>query len=356
MSILDDAIREHLELKRAHGADESELKRLEDEAFGPPGRPQEADPFAEAPTEFMATEESAEGVGDEGSRRRINVADLQEPPPPEPAGRAQLDQPDAPPEPEEPFVEPEAAAEAEAEAPMAPAEDAAQAAPPAEESPVSQEPALAEQPPVSEEPATSEESPVAEEPPVADATEAAQADERQAIAEQPTELFDIEAQMAGEAPATEAPGPSDEQLLEAELEEPKLAPAEPPTEIHASRTEPAPAPLEEDEEDEEFWGEQRLSDELDKALEAPITDEHEAPSPTEEHEAPRPAPDPAAVYEDADGEDGHDEGGDQPRVDYDPDTGHEDVLEDTPQFLEESPEDDELWFEQKPPKDFDFDD
>ena len=44
MSILDDAIREHLELKRAHGADEAELKRLEDEAFGPPGRPEEPDP------------------------------------------------------------------------------------------------------------------------------------------------------------------------------------------------------------------------------------------------------------------------------------------------------------------------
>jgi hypothetical protein len=34
----------------------------------------------------------------------------------------------------------------------------------------------------------------------------------------------------------------------------------------------------------------------------------------------------------------------------------EDVLEETPDFLEETPEDDELWFEQKPPKDFDFDD
>ncbi len=33
----------------------------------------------------------------------------------------------------------------------------------------------------------------------------------------------------------------------------------------------------------------------------------------------------------------------------------DDVLEDTPDFLEDS-EDDELWFEQKPPKDFDFDD
>ena len=38
------------------------------------------------------------------------------------------------------------------------------------------------------------------------------------------------------------------------------------------------------------------------------------------------------------------------------DAQHEDVLEETPDFLEEAPEDDQLWFEQKPPKDFDFDD
>jgi hypothetical protein len=33
----------------------------------------------------------------------------------------------------------------------------------------------------------------------------------------------------------------------------------------------------------------------------------------------------------------------------------EDVLEDTPDFLQETPEHDRLWFEQKPPRDFDFD-
>ena len=32
-----------------------------------------------------------------------------------------------------------------------------------------------------------------------------------------------------------------------------------------------------------------------------------------------------------------------------------DLLEDTPDFLEETPEHDRLWFEQKPPRDFDFD-
>ena len=47
MGILDDAIRQHLELKRRLGADDDELKQLEDEAFGPPARPGEPD-FPEA--------------------------------------------------------------------------------------------------------------------------------------------------------------------------------------------------------------------------------------------------------------------------------------------------------------------
>ena len=34
--------------------------------------------------------------------------------------------------------------------------------------------------------------------------------------------------------------------------------------------------------------------------------------------------------------------------------GDEDVLEETPEFLRDNPDDDELWFEQGEPKDFDF--
>lgn len=302
MSILDDAIREHLELKRQHGADESEIKRLEDEAFGLPGRPEEPDPMAEAPTEFMTTPEVGEGAGGaepEGGRR-INIADLQEPP-----------------------------------QPAAPAEDPVQAAPPAEEEPLE----------VLDEEQAMEHDAAVEPPEPGHSTE-----ERHAIAEQPTEMFDIEAEMGTEdAPATEAPSPSDEELVEAEAAEPRLAPVEPATEIHAIRNEePEEAAADEEEEDDDFWSEQRLSDELDQALEAPLSEEPvvEAPSPAEpiSEEQERPAPraaDPAQPEQE---------------TGYDPDTGHEDVLEDTPEFLEDAPEDDELWFEQKPPKDFDFDD
>jgi hypothetical protein len=296
MSILDDAIREHLELKRAHGADEAELKRLEDEAFGPPGRPGEADLMAEAPTEFMATPEAEAAQAEDSGGRRINIADLQEPPP--------------------------------ADAPVPPAEDAAQASPPAEEEPALEHEEVAE-PEADAAPEAGEA--VAIEP--GHSTE-----ERDAIAEQPTEFFDVEAEMGTEeAPPVEAPSPSDEEIAEAEGAEPPLAPVEPATEIYAARA-AAPAD-EEEEEDEEFWSDQRLSDELDQALEAPLAEEDEADEedyqdeePAEEHEQP------------------------QAQANYDPDTGHENVLEDTPEFLEDAPEDDELWFEQKPPKDFDFDD
>ena len=36
------------------------------------------------------------------------------------------------------------------------------------------------------------------------------------------------------------------------------------------------------------------------------------------------------------------------------DAGAHDELEETPEFLQETPEHDRLWFEQKPPRDFDF--
>ena len=37
------------------------------------------------------------------------------------------------------------------------------------------------------------------------------------------------------------------------------------------------------------------------------------------------------------------------------DDADEDVLEETPEFLQDTPEHDRLWFEQRPPRDFDFD-
>jgi hypothetical protein len=65
------------------------------------------------------------------------------------------------------------------------------------------------------------------------------------------------------------------------------------------------------------------------------------------------ADDPFTDEEEPVGEPGHDPeagpGADEPEDEY------LDVLEDTPDFLQETPEHDRLWFEQKPPRDFDFD-
>ena len=306
MGILDEAIREHLELKRQHGADDSELKQLEDEAFGPPERPGSGedapDALAEAPTQFMTQPDEAGDEGSKGEQRReaaAGILDLQEEPEP-----IQQDEPseEAQPAGEHQAVsEPEVAAEAEA---------------PMEEEPVQE---------------SSEES-------AGHSTE-----ERHAIAEHPTELYDVEEEFSVSAPGAEEPAASAA------------------------------------DEGDDFFSEQRLSEELDQALDAPRDSEPEAveteapveesePEEALEPEAPETgAPEPADDEPDFDKEDGELEDEDEqpdyeeqqaelveePRSEAD---SEGDVLEGTPDFLEQTPEDDELWFEQKPPKDFDFDD
>lgn len=315
MGILDEAIREHLELKRQHGAGDSELKQLEDEAFGQADRPgdeQAPDPLGEAPTQFMEQPQVAEG---EAARREPTIADLQEPPPP--------------PAPQEPA--------------------AVEEAPEAEPAPVDEAPAEEEQPAMEHEI-------------VADAVEASgpSTEERQTIAEHPTEMFDVEEELGG------PPSPTDEELVEEEIAEPRLAPTDPlaglaeTEEAEVSVQGPAPDDDDEyDDEDDAFWNEQRLSDELDQALEAPRDAEPElATEPEPEPEIDEPAePDeePESEEYEAPPETAEEPA---PVAESEPEPAHheEDVLEETPDFLEETPEDDQLWFEQKPPKDFDFDD
>lgn len=183
-------------------------------------------------------------------------------------------------------------------------------------------------------------------------------EERQAIAEQPTEMFDVEEDLGG------PPSPTDEEIVAEEIAEPRLAPTDPlagleeTEEAEVSVQGPAPDDDDEyDDEDDAFWNEQRLSDELDQALEAPrdpepeledepaLEDEPEFET-EPEPEVPEAAEEPEPVAE------AEPVAAEEPEATRDDD----DVLEETPDFLEESPEDDQLWFEQKPPKDFDFDD
>src|SRR5688500_12197811 len=60
MGSLDDAIREHLELKRQRGATDDEVKRQEEEAFGRGRRPAPEPPPADnapAPRDSLAPDE-----------------------------------------------------------------------------------------------------------------------------------------------------------------------------------------------------------------------------------------------------------------------------------------------------------
>ena len=75
MGLLDDAIRQHLDLKRQHGADESDVRRKEDEALGPARREapaadqaqaeeQNAQPDGEDPGAALAAEEALAEIDD----------------------------------------------------------------------------------------------------------------------------------------------------------------------------------------------------------------------------------------------------------------------------------------------------
>jgi hypothetical protein len=65
MGLLDDAIREHLELKRRHGADPEEVTRQEREALGAPVRGEFAKPDAAGEDASGEPEEDAAPAGDE---------------------------------------------------------------------------------------------------------------------------------------------------------------------------------------------------------------------------------------------------------------------------------------------------
>ena len=366
MSILDDAIREHLELKRAHGADDSELKRLEDEAFGPPQRPDEADPFAEAPTEFLLspTESAADlpEVADEASRsgRRPDIADLQEPP----AG---------PPRRRRPCPRTPCRLSRRTSCPRRPTRRRRARPTP---------PTCRRRRPTRR---SGTRSPTSR-------PRCSTCRRRWRHRPTPPRLPPsrrARATTSWSTPPRPSPRPR--------RRPPRIPPpARRPSSTSSRRSRPAvPTPRspatrrraepEAESAEYDFFNEQRLSDELDQALEAPLppTDEHALPTygdaapaeggifdfesdretyeedPSEEVLRKAPAPEPPSEEIEPPSEETPRGAAEPPSEEadhaFDPDTGHEDVLEDTPDFLEDAPEDDDLWFEQKPPKDFDLD-
>jgi len=127
---------------------------------------------------------------------------------------------------------------------------------------------------------------------------------------------------------------------DAELQEPpELVEPEPATEDHGELPPYDPA---ESLERESRAGGSPFGAEADFIPPLPA-DVAPAPEP-ETHPAPHPAVPPAHV--------------DQETEEYELEAEEEegdDVLESTPEFLQDAPDHDRLWFEQRPPKDFDFD-
>jgi hypothetical protein len=276
MGVFDDAIREHLELKRHAGADEEELKELEDEAFGPPARPGEPD-FPGSTSEEEAVESdapAASGVFD----AETTEAEASE--------TAAAESP-----------EPVAEAPSQEEPALAPAED--------ESSELDQEPVE----PASEELEAADEPEAAEPPAEGPGGEVGEASsfttaEREAIADQPTVFFE-------QQPPEEFELGELELDIDEEIEEVGGAVSEPLTE------------------------EEPLA--VEEAFAEPASETEVAEPPHETEPEPAAEPEPASEPEAAE-----------------PATGDEDVLEETPEFLRDNPDDDELWFEQGEPKDFDF--
>ena len=245
MGILDDAIREHLDLKRRQGVDQDELQRLEDEAFGPPSRPGDPDFAGGAPA----------GEGGPGDGEGPEASATEAP------AFVDHELEGAP----EPATAEEATAEPQAEAAEAPSEEAL---------------ALPGEPTVEHDTLGEDE-------------EAQEMD------------LDIDLDINEEI---EDVGELD--LEEGEVEEAEVEESAP----EADEDAPAGAAATEEPIESLDTVEHHFDDALD---EAEVVEEGEDLSLSE-------------------------------------DSDDEDVLEETPEFLRDAPEDDELWFEQGEPKDFDF--
>ena len=250
MGILDDAIRQHLELKRQHGAPSTDLDRLEQEVFGPTARP--GDP------EFETGEE------------------------PVPAGKSELDEW---PGDEEPTTVAPAVAPTEPEAPPA-------------------EPESVEQP----------------------------------IPEPPEgAIFDVEDVDLGEIDLGDGTTPAEQARREhSDLEDTVDHPAPKVESLSEELEAAAPTPVEEEE-----------SAELE-TFSAPASDQPGDGDP----ESAGPGDEPESIeFEELPGETA------EPAAsESEDDESDEDLLEETPDFLKDAPDGEDLWFEAGKPKDFDFDD
>jgi hypothetical protein len=275
MGLLDDAIREHLDLKRKRGADPGEIERLEREALGPVRRDRSFRDIDSVPHLEVHTEPEH------------NDFHLEESP-------TELHQP----------------VEADLEAPVEHAPAEAAPAPPADPAPEPKRGFLRRSRPAS----------------LADAgpTDFTQHLDAELHEDHPTEAHVVHP-VEDVAPQAPEPQPEPPHLtFDSPLPQRPHFTTQPPEPEHSA--------------DEEPQHEQAHAAPPPPAPAAPLPfDEEDEPGATSEWDV-----------EDAfASEETHASSSQAP--------ADEDVLEETPEFLQDTPDHDRLWFEQRPPRDFDFD-
>lgn len=296
MGTLDEAIREHLELKRRQGAGEDEIQKAEAEAFGP-GEDEVPGASITAPAgegDQLDKVFSGEGATDEAPPTTVLKPESGGG---EPAAEVEVAE----------VEETQVIDTSEAEALLAEATGTVEVEESAPEPPAAPEP-----PPPAVEPEQAEVPPTPAPEPVelgdeADASDLLEA-ERANLTGHPTENYDVDAAIA-------------------------------------------------EEEELDLLSEGRLSEELDQALGDPGAGLPEGlgaePTPEPASEVVEEEVEVEEQVEEAPEPPAGDDATDEPPLD-DPDASS--PLEETPDFLEEAPASDELWFEQGEPKDFDFGD
>ena len=346
MGILDEAIREHLELKRQHGAEESELQGLESQAFGPSDRPD----AVEAETQIISPGSSITVPAGEGDQLdKVFEATRQA------DATAEHETSEATAE------TPSAEVTEEADSDSMPSASTAEVAPPEADAPA--EPVVASPPadaPDTGEPVQSGAAIPKEQRPSIDSAPSTEAyddhdggdagdalqRERDHLSDHPTEHYDVDAAIAEENEIDILSESSLSDELDRALDGPSEPAPAPAPAGPAESAAPAKADiLEEGDEDpisDEF---EHVFDDEPESAETELEPEPEAEAEAdlaepevEEAEAEESEPDAEPVEGDADFFD------------------QDDPLEATPDFLEETPEHDRMWFEQKPPKDFEFGD
>jgi len=158
-------------------------------------------------------------------------------------------------------------------------------------------------------------------------------------------------------PPVEEPAAVDPHAPEIDADVPEFEPG-----ARAVEHEPEPAPAVDPEPEPEPQAEWHAA-EPEPAYEPPAPPEPEPahtpePEPESLYEAPPSVDQPTVAFDAADVEEAQrrpEPAAPVERPAPEPPPGGEDVLEETPDFLQETPEHDRLWFEQRPPRDFDFD-